>query len=88
MSATLYHPEDIRAALKKRHGTLGAFAAARGLKPQALADWLRGRTSAPVAEVVASELDIPEISVAVPQSMKMDDSEVGTAAHRLNAGAR
>ena len=88
VSATAYHPEDIRSALRKRHGTVAAFARARSLKPQALADWLRGRTSAAVAAIVADELGEAEIQVAERQSMGMDDSDAEPAAHRLNAGAR
>lgn len=88
MSATLLHPEDIKAELRKRHGTIGAFATARGLKPQSLVDWLRGRTSAPVARVVADELGMAEVHVSSPQSMKVDDSNAGPGTHRLNAKGR
>ena len=88
MPATAYHPEDIRSALRKRHGTIRAFALTRSLKPQALADWLRGRTSAPVAKAVADELGIPGIHVSSAQSINMDNSAGVSAAHRLNAEAR
>ena len=78
------HPEDVRAALRKRHGTVAAFAIARDLKPQALADWLRGRTNATVNDVVAAELGIEDLRL----TMNMDDSAAGSPAHRQNAGAR
>ena len=88
MSVTLVHPEDIRAELRKRHGTVNAFALARGVKPQAIADFLRGRTSKPVARIIADELGLDEVHVGVPQSMNMDDSADVAGAHRLNAEAR
>lgn len=88
MSATTYHPEDVKAALRKRHGTLAEFARAREIKPQALADWFRGRTSAHVADLIAEELGVSEVCIAARQSMTMDDSATVGAPHRLNAAAR
>lgn len=82
------HKEDIKAALRKRHGTLGAFAASRDLKPQAVVDWLRGRTSDKVAQAVEAELRDAERDHEAGESMNVDDSAAETATHRLNAGAR
>lgn len=88
MSVTVIHPEDVKAALRKRHGTVGEFARARGLKPQAVSDWLRGRTSAPVANAVAEELGFPVVHEEARQSIKLDDSATHATSHRLNAEAR
>lgn len=86
LTATL-HREDIKAQLRKRHGTVAKFAAARGLKKQAVADFLRGRTSALVAAAVEEELQAAAHDDA-PASIKLDDSAGQSVAHRLNAGAR
>ena len=82
------HPEDIKAQLRKRHGTVGRFATARGFKPQAVADWLRGRTSAAVERAVAEELGLAEPHQSDTESMNVDDSDNGTNVHRLNVEAR
>jgi hypothetical protein len=86
LSASL-HVEDIKATLRKRHGTLAKFADARDIKAQALADWMRGRTSAPVAAAVEAELQAAKADEAV-ESMKLDDSGSSSPLHRLNAGGR
>lgn len=88
MLLTVIHREDVKAELRKRHGTVGAFARARGLKPQAVADWLRGRTSAPVAVAIAAELRLSGNHGEVGPSIKLDDSAAGRVSHRLNAEAR
>lgn len=88
MLPTVIHREDVKAELRKRHGTVGAFARARGLKPQAVADWLRGRTSAPVAVAVAAELGVSGNHDEIGQSIKLDDSPAKQASHRLNAEVR
>ncbi|TKW74916.1 MAG: transcriptional regulator [Staphylococcus hominis] len=82
------HPEDIKAALRKKHRTIDAFARSRGLKPQAVADWLRGRTSAPVATAIADELGLSAHQEQSSESMKVDDSGSLPDVHRLNAEAR
>ena len=86
MSVTGIHKEDIKAALRKRHGTVAAFASARGLKAQQVRDWLRGRTSAAVAEQVVRELGV--VQVQHGESINVDDSRASCTSHRLNAGDR
>lgn len=82
------HPEDVKAALRKKHRTIDAFARSRGLKPQAVADWMRGRTSAPVETAIADELGLSAHQETPSESMKVDDSANGADVHRLNAEAR
>jgi lambda repressor-like predicted transcriptional regulator len=53
------HPEDIKAELRKRHGSMTAFAEARGLPRQGVSNLLNGRISRPVAVAVAKELNMP-----------------------------
>lgn len=84
MTVTVLHREDIKAELRKRHGSVQAFAIAHGLKAQAVADWLRGRTSQRVADAIAAEIGDTEAG----ESIKVDDSATNATTHRLNAGAR
>ncbi len=88
MSVKVLHREDIKAELRKRHGTVVAFATNRGLKPQAVADWLRGRTSAAVAEAVAGELGVAEVRHEGSLSINVDNNAKVTRAHRQSGGAR
>ncbi len=55
MSKTTIHKEDVKAIIRKRYGSLEAFASARGVKSQAVRDLLRGKARGPIAEV-ADEL--------------------------------
>lgn len=84
------HREDVKAFLRKRFGSLEAFAAANGLLPQQVRDLLRGKSSAAKA-AVAAELGIdPDhfvISSAPVPICGIGSSEEGHA-HRLNAVAK
>lgn len=85
MLAATLHREDIKAILRKRHGTIVRFADARGLSKQSVADFMRGRTSARVADAIEAELLAAQ---SEEQSIKVDNSDADTGTHRLNAGAR
>jgi hypothetical protein len=76
------HPADVRAALQKRFGTVGAFIEAKGLPPTGVSDVLRGRTSKRVREAIEAVLQ------EQAESIKLDDTGTDADAHRLNAGAR
>lgn len=52
------HTEDIKAELRKRHESVRAFEAARGLRHNAVPDLLRGRWCWKAAEAVANELNM------------------------------
>lgn len=86
MLAASLHPEDIKAILRKRHRTIAAFADAKGIKAQGVADYLRGRTSSHVATVIEEELQAAHLEGT--ESIKLDDSAETSDAHRLNVGAR
>ncbi len=75
------HPEDVKAALRKRFGTVSAFITAHDLPTTGVSDLLRGRTSRRVREAVEGVLQ-------EDASIKLDVSESNTAAHCQNAGAR
>ena len=84
MMTTAMHPEDVKAILRKRYGSIENFALAKGIKSQAVRDMLRGKARGPAAEV-AEELGIdPEqliiSSVLVCGTHSNDD----TGSHSLN----
>lgn len=55
-----WHPEDIKAALRKRGVTLAALSRRHGYSPEAVGLVVRGaRTSAPLRQIVARELGVP-----------------------------
>lgn len=56
MLTEITHPEDIKAAIRKRHGSLRAFHEAKGLPKRAVSDMLRGRPSRRVTEAVEQVL--------------------------------
>jgi lambda repressor-like predicted transcriptional regulator len=56
---TALHPEDIKAALRKRHGSVVAFELARGLPAQSVKDvFSRRRPRRNAVEAVAEELGV------------------------------
>lgn len=84
------HKEDIKAAIRKRHGSLEAFENARGLPHQSTRDVLRGRSVSRTAAAIAAELETT-VEALFPgrfKSHNRDDSAVVGRAHRQNAGAR
>lgn len=50
------HPEDVKAAVRKAHGTIDAFHRAYNLPSTGLYDVLRGRTSARVEDAIRAVL--------------------------------
>lgn len=75
------HPEDIKAALRKRFGSVFAFEDANDLPRKSVSDFLRGRPNQRVKDAIAKVLS-PE------QSELSDGSEEFAGAHRLNAVAK
>jgi lambda repressor-like predicted transcriptional regulator len=53
------HPEDIKAEIRKRNGTVAAFIRSNNLPVSGVSDLLNGRISRPVARAIASELNLP-----------------------------
>lgn len=75
------HPEDVKAAIRKKFGTIIEFHRAYRLPATGLHDVLRGRTSAPV------EAAMDEV-LAVGRESRNVDSTADSAAQHLNAGAK
>lgn len=81
--------EDIKIVLRKRHGSVGEFARKRGIKYQALADWLRRRPNAKVAKLVEAELKRAERDGSLKDgSIKLDHSAETSVPHRQNVEAK
>lgn len=72
------HPEDVRAAIRKRFGTIQRFLEEKKLPPTGVADILRGRTSKRVRDA------IEEVLADADESIELDDSKAAKSAHRLN----
>ena len=50
------HPEDVKAAIRKRYGTVARFVSEHNLPTSGVSDLFRGRTSARVANAVEKVL--------------------------------
>jgi lambda repressor-like predicted transcriptional regulator len=72
------HPEDIKAAIRKRFGSVFAFEDAHELPRKSVSDFLRGRSNQRVQVAIAKTLS-PE------QSELSDGSDEFAGAHRLSA---
>ena len=78
MSLSTTHPEDIKAALRKRYKSVASFERQHGLPPKSVSDLLRGRKSARVMEAVQS-------GISDSRKSELSDSNAQTpAAHSLN----
>lgn len=79
MTLQTMHREDVKAAIRKAHGSQRNFEKANNLAPNAVSEVLRGRTSRPTTEAIEKLLE----GVA-RESIKLDDSANSAPAHRLN----
>lgn len=87
------HKEDIKAAIRRRYGTVIAFEQAQSLPAGSVKDVLRGRSSARTEGAIAALLKLPMHKVfprryGAESSTKRDDSRRMRATHRLTAEAR
>lgn len=83
MSLADMHPEDIRAELRKRFGTITKFEDANNLPRKSVHEILRGRKSARVSEAIEKAI----IEAPVLQSENSYSSREPSA-HRLSGGVR
>lgn len=75
------HPEDVKAALRKRFGSIAKFVESRDLPETGVSDLFRGRTSRRVREAV-------EEALKEAQSINLDVSDASVSAQHQNAEAR
>jgi lambda repressor-like predicted transcriptional regulator len=59
MLATM-HPEDVKAGLRKRYGTVADFERAKGLPPKSVTEVLRGRAWQRVSDAIECALQEEE----------------------------
>jgi lambda repressor-like predicted transcriptional regulator len=75
------HPEDIKASIRKRFGSVFAFEDANELPRKSVSDFLRGRANQRVKDAIAKTLS--------PEQSELSDSSGDLApAHRQNAVVR
>ena len=79
------HPEDVKAELRKRFGSVFKFEDRFGLPRKSVSDFLRGRPNQRVGETIKSVL--ANDAGGSPADLS-DCSEVAEPSHRLIAGAR
>lgn len=84
------HREDVKAALRKRYGSIENFATLVGMEAQAVRDLLRGKSNAAKA-VVAKELGVAVDHLTIVTDIVPvcgANSSTAKPAHRQNAGAK
>jgi hypothetical protein len=86
MSLASMHPEDVKAELRKRFGSVAAFERAFRLPEKSVTDLLRGRTSGRVSGAVESVIERPLSDF--PLSDDSDNSRSGNSAHLKNKGIK
>lgn len=74
------HPEDIKAALRKKYGSVFAFEDAKDLPRKSVSDFLRGRPNQRVKDAIAKVVSVSSVSEL------SDDSRMRVGSHRLNGG--
>lgn len=89
------HREDIKAALRKRYGSVTAFEEAKGLPKKSVSDVLRGRSAAETEQAIVNELATKNSRPAKRQKDQsnlsdISDETITTASppHRLTQAAR
>lgn len=83
-----FHPEDIKAVIRKRYRSLLAFERAEGLPKQAVSEIFRGRRSARTEAAVRRVLQEQKLGAARVESIIEGDSSSESAAHRQNGRAK
>ncbi len=82
MSLAQMHREDIKAALRKKYGTIRQFEISQGLSRGAVHEVLRHRRWAKVERAIEAAIG------ASSNLSEKTDSKLRREAHRLSAGAK
>ena len=77
-----FHPEDVKAAIRKRFGSLAKFEREHGLPVESVTNLLRGQKSARVAAVVDAVIAIEAASIAPSLTGIPGNSRKPQATHR------
>jgi len=86
MKLSRMHPEDIKAAIRKRFISVSAFERRYNLPAKSVHDLLRGRSSARVEEAIKSVISQPVSEFS--KSEHSEYSQKGGNAHRINIKSR
>lgn len=78
-----YHPEDIKAAIRKRYRSIGRFEVAENLAKGSVAEILRGRKSSRTEAAVRRIISENE-KWGLGNTMKMGCSGEDASTHHLN----
>lgn len=78
------HPEDVKAVIRKRFGSMAAFERAERLSTGSVSEILRGRPSARTTKAV--ERVLREQASSSESMITVDSASVGTT-HRQNGSA-
>jgi lambda repressor-like predicted transcriptional regulator len=87
MDYTDFHPEDVKAAIRKRFGSLAKFEREHGLPPESVYNLLRGLKSRRVAAVVNAIVLMEASSIALTLNGIPNNNRKKRIAHRSNAQA-
>lgn len=79
------HPEDIKAAIRKRYGSIKKFEIEHDLPEKSVTDLFRGRTSQRVRHAVETAINTRKSPST--KSDASDDNSAAPASHRLNKRA-
>jgi len=86
MKLSRMHPEDVKAAIRKRFASVSAFERQYDLPPKSVTDLLRGRASERVSNAINSVISRPISDFS--QSEYSENSRRARRPHRQNAEAR
>lgn len=84
------HPEDIKASLRKRFGSVTAFERARQLPARSVKDVLRGKSRPRIAREIAAAVEI-DLHVLFPDRFSPNGDTVSRRranAHSLSGAAK
>lgn len=81
-----YHPEDIKAAIRKRYRSIGRFEVAENLAKGSVAEVLRSRKSARTERAIRRVLK-EDAKWGASHSINAVSSSGNAGAHRLNGEA-
>lgn len=74
------HPEDVKAAIRKKYGSVQEFVRIHDLPVTGVSDIFRGRTSEPVRKAIEKFLSEQD-----SESILLDHNSLDATAHGLNA---
>jgi len=80
------HREDVKAAIRKRFGSVAAFERAKGLTERSVNELFRGRTNNPARRAIEAMLSDTDTPGGNPEHSGF--SRNAGLAHRLNRGVK